>query len=133
MPADQTIRMLLVEDNPTDAFLLNAALSKASDWKFELVIVQRLQEAGAAFEEHSLDGVITDLNLPDSVGLDTVRELVKLADGLPILALTGWEDPIFGARLIEEGATSYWSKDRIRGPDFPNAIAALIRQKAKEQ
>jgi phosphoserine phosphatase RsbU/P len=127
MPADQkVIRLLLVEDNPADAFLLKTSLTKARDVNFELTIVQRLKDAIAVLEENSVDAVVTDLNLPDSLGVETVKQLVKIAGGLPIIALTGWDDPVLGARLIDEGARCYWSKDRIIDIDLPNAIAQTI-------
>ena len=127
MPADRRIiRLLLLEDNPDDVFLLRAALMKHRQVKFEIVHCERLKEAVEVLGSETFDVVVTDLNVPDSVGVETVKELTNLARELPVIALTGWEDPALGARLIQEGATAYWSKDRIGGSELSEAITNTV-------
>jgi DNA-binding NarL/FixJ family response regulator len=129
MPAErQTIRILLIEDNPDDIFLFRATLSRVRHLDFEIIEADRIEQALALINENSLDIIVSDLNLPDSIGTDTVKRLVHHAGMVPIVALTGWEDPVLGAQLIEDGAYAYWSKDRITGSDLPNAIVQVVER-----
>ena len=130
MPINSTIiRLLVLEDNPDDVFLLRTSLRRLPEVQFEIVEVVRVEDAIQALRENTIDAVISDLNLPDSVGVATVRELVANAAGVPIVALTGWEDPVLGAELLQEGVACYWSKDRINGVDLVNAILKIVMQK----
>jgi CheY-like chemotaxis protein len=121
------IRALIVEDNSSDAFLLKKALTKARQAEFEITTVERLDDAITALNDNDFDLVLTDLNLPDSVGVETISKLVQNCRGLPIIALTGWDDPDLGSRLVAEGASCYWVKDRIKGPDLLEAIFQCIK------
>ncbi len=122
-----TIHLLLVEDNPDDVFLFRASLKKFTDADITVVDVSRVREAIAMMTSRSFDLVVTDLNVPDSVGIETVRKLITKADGVPVIALTGWDDPLLGAQLVEEGVRCYWSKDRLSGIDLAQAIVAAAR------
>jgi CheY-like chemotaxis protein len=120
------IQLLLLEDNPDDVFLFKAALKRLRDVQFELVQVDRLSEALQAFREKTFDIVIADLNVPDSIGLPTIQRLIEDANSVPVIALTGWEDPSLGAQLLEEGVFGHWSKDRLDGPSLANAILNAV-------
>jgi DNA-binding NarL/FixJ family response regulator len=129
MPVNQpVIEVLLVEDNPDDVFLFKAAMARIRDRRFCVSHADRLSNALERLRVSTPDVVVTDLNLPDSLGTMTVKLLVENADATPVIALTGWEDPVLGAQLIDEGASAFWSKDRLIGTDLPKAIVALLEQ-----
>ena len=126
MPIEMPIHVLIVEDNTSDAFLLRMALSKSRDPEFTFTEVDRMSQAVSVLRTKKFHAIITDLNLPDTVGSETIQGLVKAAGGVPIIAMTGWEDRVLGAQLISQGASCYWSKDRIQDKDFTAAIVNLI-------
>jgi CheY-like chemotaxis protein len=68
--------------------------------------------------------VVTDLDMPVMGGLELVRRL-KAAEStvhLPVVMLTGAEDPLTEASLIEEGADDY-----VRKPLDPRLFLARVR------
>lgn len=68
--------------------------------------------------------VVADLDMPGMGGLELVRRL-KAAEAtvhLPVVMLTGAEDPLAEASLIEEGADDY-----IRKPLDPRLFLARVR------
>ena len=64
-------KVLLLEDNPADAKLIQIALQGACDPAFELEWVRDTPDALKRVSEDGLDIILTDLNLPSSVGLET--------------------------------------------------------------
>ena len=76
----EALNTLLIDDNPDDAFLMEAALDEAPDLAFRLTWVQRL---GAGLEKLRDGGwavVLLDLTLPDAHGIDTfARERVPMS------------------------------------------------------
>jgi DNA-binding response OmpR family regulator len=86
------IRLLLVEDNPSDARLLCEALEDYPLQKFEIERAERLEEAVALLARMPFDVILQDLNLPDSSGMETCRQISRAAGRTPIIVLTGADD-----------------------------------------
>lgn len=103
------LRILIVEDNPDDAELLQVQLRLwATD--FEIVCVDRLSQAVARLAECRFGLVLLDLGLPDSQGLDSFLEIQRIASDIPIVVLTGNADPELGTRALDAGAQDFLPK-----------------------
>ncbi len=113
-------RVLLVEDNPGDARLLQEYLSEVPQQPFAVAQVGSLREAVAAVRGQ--DAVLLDLSLPDAHGLDTVGRMAAVADGAPIIVLTGNTDQDMALRAMSLGADDYLLKSEIT----PSLIARTI-------
>ena len=121
--------ILVLEDSPQDAFLLRVRLSKLAGGRIELLHVERLSEALAMLGNRRVDLVLTDLNLPDSLGLDTVRALARHAGSVPIVVLFGCNTPEIAHQLTAAGAWGHLSKDRIRSDDLDQILRAAVQRK----
>ena len=75
-------RVLLVEDNPGDARLLNEALLEVQPAPFALVHVDRFIAAIEPLNRETFSAVLLELSLPDPKGLDTVVRIRREADFL---------------------------------------------------
>jgi len=128
-----SIRVLVLEDSPQDVFLLRAALSKIPTSRCEVLHAERLCDALDLLEVHPVDLVLTDLNLPDSIGLDTVNELVGKAGGVPVVVLAGYNLPEAGKQLTDAGAWGYISKDRFDCPALWEVVSAAHHRKQTGQ
>lgn len=124
-----TIHVLLVEDSPTDAMLLRQVLSRANPGEWQMTHVERLSEAidisrestrqiladsqKEIFRQNGFDVVLLDLHLPDSTGLDTVKEYWAAIPDIPVVVLTGLDDEDLALQAMTEGAQDYLVKDQI--------------------
>jgi len=108
---DQPIRVLLIEDNPADARLIEVMLSEARGLQFLLAWAADLTAGVAHLNAQPTNVVLLDLGLPESTGLDTLQRLLTLTPRsrhVPTLVvLSGLTD--------EE-------KDLIRNRDWPGMI-----------
>ena len=105
-----SLKILYVEDNPTDAELLIEGLRTEGADTALIMHVSRLSEAQAALRRDRFDVVLLDLGLPDSDGLNTLRTLVEGAPNRPVVVLTGLDDEETGAAAVREGAQDYLVK-----------------------
>lgn len=109
------MKLLLVEDNPSDARLLREYLRQARAEGWELRQVDRLTAALDHIVRETFDLVLLDFGLPDSQGMATLTRLQQAAGDLPIVALTGLDDPEFAVEVVRAGAQDYLVKGRFDG------------------
>ncbi len=121
------IRVLLVEDNPGDVFLLTEILSDSEE---HMVIepVDRLAAALARLDAGGIDVVLSDLSLPDSQGIETFEQLHAKAGPVPIIVLSGLNDERMALRTVELGAQDYLVKGQVDQALLVRSIRYSIRR-----
>jgi PAS domain S-box-containing protein len=107
-----TIRLLLLEDNPADAELLQDILLDAEWVDWQVQSVSRLGDALRFLKNQPFDVVLSDLHLPDARGLETLKCLKAAAD-VPIVALTSLNDAQLALEAVSLGAQDYLVKGQI--------------------
>lgn len=107
------LQILLVEDNPDDAELLQEIIADVQENSYSLVHVERLKDAHNCLKKNQFDVILLDLSLPDKQGLDTVTQTYCLAPDLPIVVLTGFNDQDMALEALRQGAQDYLVKGKI--------------------
>jgi hypothetical protein len=128
--SDQTFRVLLIEDNPSDVILLKRALSKGRT-AFEVEVASDLATGLKAAATGSWDVVLSDLSLPDGRGLDAVRQLRSSAPDVPMVVLTGLASDETALASLDHGAQDYLVKDHVTPEILERSMRyAVQRQKS---
>ena len=83
------IKVLLVEDSPSDAELIQEHLGQFEFEQFEITVAERLDEAVARVRQEPFDVLLLDLSLPDSTGRETFLRMQQAAPQVPLVVLTG--------------------------------------------
>lgn len=105
MGNERSLRILLVEDEQTDAELIRRTLQRRFSIPFELMHALDLATARQLVDTASPDLIVLDLSLPDSSGLDTFRCLHEAVADTPIVVLSGYDDEDVAA-----DAPSLWAR-----------------------
>lgn len=122
--------MLLVEDDPGDAYLVQELLEESGAaitlrWETDLARAQLLL--------NQVDCVLLDLGLPDAEGLGALRRVLAQAPGQAVLVLTGLADEHRGAEAVAAGAQDYIVKGSIDGAQLARSVRyAVERSRAEE-
>jgi adenylate cyclase len=128
-----TIRVLLVEDNPGDLWLIHNYLAESKQERFSITNAQTLAECIAALEHKSFDIVLTDLSLPDCAGLDTFKKIHARVPTVATIILTGLDDSELALQGVRAGAQDYLFKNKIDGELLTRSIRyALERNRAEK-
>ncbi|MEH2289522.1 hybrid sensor histidine kinase/response regulator [Nostoc sp.] len=139
-----TIHILLVEDSASDAYLLHRIFLNLDREQWQMLHVERLSEAIEASRVFSastfsnsqiesrkqsrFDLVLLDLSLPDSIGLDTLKEFKAAVPDIPVVVLTGVDDEDLALQALAEGAQDYLVKDKITIQWLVRAIRYAIER-----
>ncbi len=128
----QALNILLIEDDPDDAFLFMDMLSMAENglYKFHIEHVTRLEKGLRFLDENKIDIILTDLGLPDSQGLATLDGLISKTTKLPIVVLTGHSDEELGMQAVHRGAQDYLVKNDIRKKGLARSLIHAVERKS---
>jgi serine phosphatase RsbU (regulator of sigma subunit) len=125
----ERLRVLLIEDDPGDAFLVGELLDEA-----EAPVVMRtagsMRDALAQLDE--VDCALLDLGLPDATGLDGLRQLLRAGPRVAVCVLTGLADEHLGMAAVTEGAQDYLVKGRVDGILLSRAIRYAVERRRAE-
>ncbi len=130
---EDCIRVLLVEDSPSDARLLCELLQDYPPQKFAIEHVERLDEAIRLAAGRAFDVVLLDLTLPDSTGLDTCARMRRAAPHVPIVVLTGVDDETMALEAMRQGVEDYLVKGQIHGGTLGRAIRYAVERKQAQE
>jgi serine phosphatase RsbU (regulator of sigma subunit) len=123
------MRVLLVEDDAGDAFLVGELLAEA-DAPVDLSVVSTIAEATTAVG--TVDCVLLDLDLPDASGLDALSTLLSARPHVAVCVLTGLAEEKLGADALAHGAQDYLVKGRVDGVVLERAIRYAVERRRAE-
>jgi PAS domain S-box-containing protein len=121
MPA--AIKILHLEDVPTDAMLVRYALEKGG-LKFEKRDVDTKEAYTAALTEFKPDIVLSDHSLPDFNSPEALTILKESDLDVPFILITSTISEEFAVSIMQMGAADYILKDRMQR--LPNAVLSAI-------
>ena len=127
------MKVLLVEDNPGDARLVQILLDEVDSPRFDIAHAESLEAALEHLDAREFDVVLTDLSLPDSSGMDTVERVRDRTSGAAVVVLSGREDEELALQALESGAEDYLVKGRGDGEVISRSIRYSAQRKRAEQ
>lgn len=111
----QELKVLLIEDNPGDAFLIKFYLGESAAPIFHVSHAETVKAGLQLLSETKFDLILSDMNLPDSFGMDTIKTIVSNYPGNLIMVLTGLADEEVGLETVRFGAQDYLVKGKFDG------------------
>ena len=124
----QECKVLLIEDNPGDARLVQEMLVDA-EGTFRVQTAASLVAALDALAHEKFDVALVDLSLPDSNGLETLLTVQRHAPGLPMVALTGLKSESMALAAVKQGAQDYLVKGTLTTESLVRALQyAMMRR-----
>jgi DNA-binding NtrC family response regulator len=117
--ANSSLRILLIEDSDTDAFIIQSAVRNYRNGA-RCTRVATLKSGEAVLNRDEADVVLLDLGLPDTASpKDTYEQIRKWANSLPIIIMTNLKDHELAKVMVEEGAADFLNKDAVvQTPDL---------------
>ena len=135
MAENRQIKVLLIEDNPGDARMIEEMLSNSevSGTLFDVENADRLSVGLTRIQKGGIDAVLLDLGLPDSAGLGTFEKVYDQAPEVPIVMLTGLDDTELALEGVRMGAQDYLVKGRVDGAMLARTLHYAIERKSAEE
>ena len=127
-------QLLLVEDNPGDADLAREWIASLLDMDIQIEGADSLQKAVDAIGKAAFDGIILDLNPPDSRGMHTLDRLRAISAHVPIIVFAGLSDDVDHASLSSAaGVLNVLNKDESPSALLAQSVRAMLRHANAER
>jgi predicted heme/steroid binding protein/CheY-like chemotaxis protein/uncharacterized membrane protein len=126
----EPLKLLMIEDNPGDARIIQEMLADAKNIAFAADWQQTLTGGLKCLGENKYDAILLDLGLPDSPQRSTsFTRIQAAAPTLPIVILTGLDDETFAVTSVRRGAQDYLVKGKIDTDTLVRTIRYAIARK----
>ena len=127
------VKILLVEDNASDALLLRRLFRATGSGHYAITHVTCMAQAAAYVAQATPEIVLLDLGLPDAEGLDAVRQMLAAAPHTPVVVMTGHDDEQLAGQALRCGAQDFLVKSKIEPAIVVRALRYAIERKALEE
>ncbi|MDP3730040.1 MAG: diguanylate cyclase [Candidatus Omnitrophota bacterium] len=126
--SDNTVKVLLIEDDSLDADLIHGMLKDAGKASFIVEVRDTLVKGLERLAKGGIDIVLLDLTLPDSIGLDTFGRVHAHAPLVPIVVITSSADENQAATAFQKGAQEYLVKEQLNAELVSRSIRYAIER-----
>lgn len=128
-----SIKVLLIEDNPSDALLLHEAVREDGLSSFEFTVVENLKSGLEFLRQNQFDVVLLDLGLPDSQGLSSFEMVHNAYPEKPVVVLSVLADENLALKAVRSGAQDYIVKGPTGWEIASRAIRYAFERKRMEE
>jgi diguanylate cyclase (GGDEF)-like protein len=126
------LRILIAEDSDAYAQLVSTMLQEGLGAGAETVHCRSLSSACENLLEQHFDLVLLDLSLPDAHKLEALEAVQVAAPSVPVVVLTGTDDPALGIEAVQAGAQDFLAKRSADAELLARAVRYAIERKRSE-
>jgi signal transduction histidine kinase len=120
------VRVLVLDDNEDDFAFVKILLGKSLAFTYELQWAATEQAALDALQRGGFDVALFDYKLGGTTGLEILRTLQSQQCDIPIILLTGSENPELDQAALDAGAADYLCKGSLDTTRLERAIRYSI-------
>ncbi|HTA68030.1 MAG TPA: response regulator transcription factor [Bryobacteraceae bacterium] len=124
MPSQSRHRILIVDDHPMMREGLRTLISRERD----LIVCGEAETAGQALDAVAKlkpDLVLADITLPGPNGIELIKDICALQQGMLILVISMHDESLYAERVLHAGARGYIMKQE-NGPTMMRAIRQVL-------
>jgi signal transduction histidine kinase len=125
----ETVRVLYIEDEEDDYFLVRKLLSEIISPRYELEWAKTYEMAIAAIGSSHFDACLLDYRLGKHDGLELLQQINQNSYQAPVILLTAWQDRKTDMDAMQAGAADFLVKDEISPSVLERSIRYAMERK----
>jgi len=127
------LKILLLEDNPYDAEMVQRSLIKQGHRAYEFKLAMSEEEFLLSLDQFEPDVILSDNSLPQFSAAEAPKLVRERSSYIPFILVTGKIPDEFAVTITRQGADDYILKDRLTRLGMAIDIALEKRQVEKER
>ncbi|HLA69188.1 MAG TPA: response regulator [Bacteroidota bacterium] len=129
MDEQQSVKVLLIEDNADFAKLVKLYLGRSEEMKFIVEWKGNGREGVDEAIARHYDVILMDYFLPGLNGLEVTRNLQQKNVATPVVFLTVNKDVNLAVEVMKLGVEDYLVKEEISTPILPKTIMSVVEKR----
>lgn len=129
---DNKLSILIIDDDEVDRIALKRSI-KSSGFNADIISVCNKAEGLEALSQKTFDCIFLDYNLPDSNGLDFLKNHRSELNGAPVIIVTSHGDEKLAVEAMRMGACDYIPKNLVTPEGISQSIKYALRINAAQQ
>ncbi|MFH1481254.1 MAG: PAS domain S-box protein, partial [Pseudomonadota bacterium] len=127
---DQSLRVLLVEDDPEDMTIFRRYAQCSTNYCFQVDHADMPDMMESFLSQQDYDLVFLDLRLGAAItGLELLKQIKPAWPDVPVIILTGSGDQKIAVEMMKIGATDYLTKDTFNSEILDRAVRYALEQR----
>ncbi len=122
-------KVLIIEDDYEDAFLIEDLLENIENYVFSISHFTTVEKGLEVLRYEEYDIILSDMNLPDSLGIDTIKKVCASAGNIPVVVFTGLDDDRTAIEALDHGAQDFLIKGNFDKNQLFHSIQYAISRK----
>lgn len=127
------VRVLVVDDNEGDCYLIKSLLAHASSVEYDVHWVCEYENVLPRLAEFEPDICMIDYTIGLDSGLELIGQLESIRPHLPTVLLTGHSEHAIDVAAMRAGASDFLEKSRFDSQLLDRTIRYAIEQKKNER
>ena len=124
----QSVKLLIIDDEVIDRAYYQRMLRQSANIPYEAVEAINAKEALDYLQDHEVDCILLDYQLPDMHGVDLLKKIKEISGKfVPVIMLTGRGDEQVAVDALKNGAEDYFIKNKIEPNILMKTILNVIR------
>lgn len=123
---EETLQILLVDDDAVDRMAVKRALTKGGV-RTEVVEADSCEVAIAQLQSHPFDCIFLDYYLPDGDALILINRVRQAGITVPMIVLTGQGDEQIAVDLMKAGVYDYFAKAKLAPEPLSRSLHNAVR------
>lgn len=117
-------KILVIDD---DTFMSSILKKHLQNNKYDADVALTGKSGLALFKKEIYDLVICDFRLPDTTGLEMLKQIRAIRQSIPVIIITAYSDVRMAVKLIQMGASDYITKP-LHQEELILLIAKLLKE-----
>ena len=126
------IHILILDDDPDDAFLVRDALLDAVGREYEVHMVHKPNDAFQHLNESSFDVILCDYRLGSTNGIDFLKDLRAEDIHVPVILMTGVTNESIDEEALRVGASDFLCKSDLSTALLDKTVRYAIANAARQ-
>jgi diguanylate cyclase (GGDEF)-like protein len=133
MSEDMSVRLLVVDDDEDDLYLINDALSEVKSTRYAVTNATSALAAMSELAKASYDVIFSDYRLGAVTGIDFINHVRAAGIDTPIILLTGLADQVIDHAAQKAGASDFVPKTSINADVLDRSVRYALAHAERQR
>ena len=133
MEAPKPVKVLVIDDDEDDLYLITEALGEVPNTRYAITTAASVLAAMACLGKDVFDVIFSDYRLGPATGVDFIRSVRAAGIETPVILLTGLADHIIDHAAMRAGASDFVPKTAVNADVLDRSVRYALAHAERQK